>query len=69
MAPRRKRKAKAAAEAGGFLVRFVPGGYYHLTDGKLLTGIHKREAGATIVEKLLPLAIKAAAAPEEWVTL
>ncbi|MCS4089925.1 hypothetical protein [Rhizobium sp. BK176] len=69
MAPRRQRKAKAAAEDGGFLVRFVPGGCYHLAGGRLLTGVHRREAGATIVAKLLPLAVKASETRDQWVTL
>lgn len=69
MAPRRARKAKATVEAAGFLVRFVPGGYYHLTDGRLYTGVHRRGAGPTIVEKLLPLARKSAETPGEWVTM
>jgi hypothetical protein len=69
MAPKRRRKAKAVAEEGGFLVRFVPGGYYHLTEGRLFTGVHRREAGATIVAKLLPLAVKAAENLDQWVTL
>lgn len=70
MAPRRRRKAKAAAEdSGGFLVRFIPGGWYHLVDGRLLTGVHRREAGATIAAKLLPLAVKASETPDQWVTL
>jgi hypothetical protein len=69
MAPRRQRKATAATEDGGFLVRFVPGGHYHLVDGRLFTGVHRREAGPTFVAMLLPLAIKAAETPEQWVTL
>lgn len=69
MAPRRKRKAKATVETGGHLVRFVPGGYYHLTDGMLYTGVHRREAGPKIAEKLLPLARKAAETPDQWTTL
>lgn len=69
MAPRRVRKAKATVEPGGHLVRFVPGGYYHLLDGKLYTGVHRRAAGVKIAEKLLPLAIKAAETPDQWTTL
>ena len=69
MAPRRKRKAKAVAEEGGFLVQFVPGGFYHFADGRLYTGVHRRLAGPTINEKLQPLALKASEAPSEWVTL
>lgn len=69
MAPRRKRKAKAVAEDGGFLVQFVPGGFYHYSDGQLYTGVHRRAAGRTITEKLVPLARKAAETPTEWVTL
>jgi hypothetical protein len=69
MAPRRQRKATAAAEDGGFLVRFVPGGHYHLVDGRLFTGVHSREAGPTILAMLLPIAIEAAATSEQWVTL
>jgi hypothetical protein len=69
MAPRRTKKAKATVEPGGYLVRFVPGGYYHLKGGALFTGVRRQEAGQTIVEKLLPLAKKSARTPGEWVTL
>nr|WP_250808102.1 hypothetical protein [Neorhizobium tomejilense] len=66
---RKARKAKAVREEGGFLVHFVPGGYYHLVDGQLLTGVHRRTAGPTIVRSLLPLAEKSVLKPGTWVTL
>ncbi|MCZ7861548.1 hypothetical protein O9X98_09060 [Agrobacterium salinitolerans] len=59
----------AVAEEGGFLVHFVPGGFYHFADGRLYTGVHRRPAGPTIAKKLQPLALKASEAPSQWVTL
>lgn len=66
---RRQRKAKAKPEKGGHLIQFIPGGFYHLIDGVLYTGVHRRVAAKGITETLLPLAQKASATPEEWVRL
>lgn len=66
--PRRARKAKATIEISGYLVQFIPGGFYHLKDGALFTGVHHRAAAYSISQNLLPLAIKAANSPGKWVT-
>ena len=69
MKARRQRKAKAKKEKGGYLINFIPGGFYHLADGVLYTGVHRLVASKGITEKLLPLAQKAAATPDEWTRL
>lgn len=60
-------KARAKKEKGGYLVEFRPGGFYHLRDGKLYTGLHERPAGKTPTEKYLPLALRAVERLGEWV--
>lgn len=64
---RKKRKAKATKEIGGHLVEFRPGGFYHLVNSELLTGVHRRLASDAMHIKLLPLARRAAASLGEWV--
>ena len=67
MSPRRQRKAKATSEPTGCLVRFVPGGYYHLDSGRLFTGVRRKPAAPKTEMALLPLALRAAEKPNEWV--
>lgn len=71
MKARRKRKAMAVVETGGFLIRFIPGGFYHYSDsdGQLFTGVHRRTASQKITDTLLPLAQKAITTPNQWVTM
>lgn len=67
---RNKRKARAMpskAMAGELTIQFIPGGFYHLVGGQLLTGVHRRKASLGITLKLLGLATRAAAKPTEWV--
>lgn len=67
---RRVRKAKAKREIGGWsLIQFIPGGFYrfyHPQPDRLYTGVHQRVASDKITAKLLPLATRAIANPDEW---
>lgn len=67
MQTRRKRKAMAKPEDSGFLIHFVPGGFYHLRGEILLTGVHKRPASLKMHLKLLLLAKAASQSPYQWV--
>jgi hypothetical protein len=69
MAVRRKRKARSVAEKEGFLIQFIPGGFYHFIDGRLFTGVRRAPAGETIKEKLMPLAKLSVEHQGQWVTL
>lgn len=52
----------------GVLIQFVPGGFYHLFEGRLYTGVHRRLASDNMQNKLLALAHRAKDAKGEWTT-
>lgn len=69
---RKRRKGRSARFNyslidGTAMIQFIPGGFYRLIDGVLYTGVNEYRASERIQTKLLPLALRAAERPGEWV--
>lgn len=61
-----RRIANVAGEYG-VQIQFRPGGFYWLCDNVLYTDVHHYRAAERIQTKLLPLALRAAERPGDWV--